>query len=286
MCGACTVLVDGDAVRSCLIFAVQADGAESRRSRAWRRADGALSPVQEAFRECHGLQCGFCTPGFVVSVTAFLARPPRPRPTTRSATALSGNLCRCTGYQGIVEAVRRSAAARAGVSRPRSTVTSEVAATGFVGQRLAAQGGRPPAHRARAATSTTSVVARHAPRRLRAQRRRPRHDRVDRRRPRRVRSPVSSAVLTGADLNPLVHASWVDYERPGRPAAVPRVLAEGDVRFVGEPIALVVATSRYIAEDALRAREVDIDPLPAVVGADAGAGRRCAARAPRARRPT
>jgi carbon-monoxide dehydrogenase small subunit len=110
VCGACTVLVDGAAVRSCLMFAVQADGAEVTTIEGIAAPDGALSPVQSAFRDCHGLQCGFCTPGFVVSVTAFLRDHPDPSD-AEIREALSGNLCRCTGYQGIVNAVRQAAAA-------------------------------------------------------------------------------------------------------------------------------------------------------------------------------
>jgi carbon-monoxide dehydrogenase small subunit len=108
VCGACTVLVDGAAVRSCLMFAVQADGAEVTTIEGIASPEGALSPVQSAFRDCHGLQCGFCTPGFVVSVTAFLRDNPDPTDEEIRA-ALSGNLCRCTGYQGILNAVRRAA---------------------------------------------------------------------------------------------------------------------------------------------------------------------------------
>jgi carbon-monoxide dehydrogenase small subunit len=108
VCGACTVLVDGAAVRSCLVFAVQVDGAEVTTVEGIASPDGELSPVQAAFRDCHGLQCGFCTPGFVVSVTAFLRANPSPSD-GEIREALSGNLCRCTGYQGIVNAVRQAA---------------------------------------------------------------------------------------------------------------------------------------------------------------------------------
>jgi aerobic carbon-monoxide dehydrogenase small subunit len=108
VCGACTVLLDGEAVRSCLLFAVQASGREVTTIEGLGGPDGALSPVQEAFRAEHGLQCGFCTPGFVVSVTALLEENPHPsEPEIRDA--LSGNLCRCTGYQGIIRAVQRAA---------------------------------------------------------------------------------------------------------------------------------------------------------------------------------
>jgi carbon-monoxide dehydrogenase small subunit len=108
VCGACTVLVEGDAVRACLVFAVQADGTEVTTVEGLSTSDGELSPVQQAFRDRHGLQCGFCTPGFVVSVTAFLRDHPDPTD-EQIRVALSGNLCRCTGYQGILNAVRAAA---------------------------------------------------------------------------------------------------------------------------------------------------------------------------------
>jgi carbon-monoxide dehydrogenase small subunit len=113
VCGACTVLVDGAAIRSCLMFAVQADGADVTTIEGLGGPDGALSTVQQAFRTAHGLQCGFCTPGFVVSVTAFLRTHPDPTD-QQIREALSGNLCRCTGYQGIINAVRLAAANSAG----------------------------------------------------------------------------------------------------------------------------------------------------------------------------
>ena len=108
VCGACTVMMDGQAVRACLVFAVQADGAEVTTIEAIAAPDGELSPVQAAFREHHGLQCGFCTPGFVITATAFLRDNPDPTD-EQIRDALSGNLCRCTGYQGILKAVRAAA---------------------------------------------------------------------------------------------------------------------------------------------------------------------------------
>jgi carbon-monoxide dehydrogenase small subunit len=107
-CGACTVIVDGAAVRSCLLFAVQLDGAEITTVEGIANPDGSLSPVQQAMQDNHGLQCGFCTPGFVVSMTAFLADNPDPTD-DEIRIGLSGNLCRCTGYHGIVNAVRQAA---------------------------------------------------------------------------------------------------------------------------------------------------------------------------------
>jgi carbon-monoxide dehydrogenase small subunit len=109
VCGACTVMVDGEAVRSCLMFAVQADGADVVTVEGLAAPDGTLHPVQDAFQQCHGLQCGFCTPGFVVSVAAFLERNPSPTD-DEIREGLSGNICRCTGYQGIIAAVKMAAA--------------------------------------------------------------------------------------------------------------------------------------------------------------------------------
>jgi carbon-monoxide dehydrogenase small subunit len=110
VCGACTVMLDGRAVRSCLMFAVQADGADVTTVEGIGGPNGELSTVQQAFMDAHGLQCGFCTPGFVVSVTAFLRDNPSPDD-AEIREALAGNLCRCTGYQGIIEAVKLAAAA-------------------------------------------------------------------------------------------------------------------------------------------------------------------------------
>jgi aerobic carbon-monoxide dehydrogenase small subunit len=109
-CGACTVLLEGQAVRACLIFAVQVDGQEVTTVEGIAGDDGELSPVQSALRECHGLQCGFCTPGFVTSITALLRDNPQPTD-AEIREGLSGNFCRCTGYQGIINAVHRAAQA-------------------------------------------------------------------------------------------------------------------------------------------------------------------------------
>jgi carbon-monoxide dehydrogenase small subunit len=108
VCGACTILLDGEAVRSCLMFAVQADGASLTTLEGLAPEGGPMTPVQQGFMEHHGLQCGFCTPGFVISAHAFLRDHPDPTE-AEIREGLSGNLCRCTGYQGIVRAVQRAA---------------------------------------------------------------------------------------------------------------------------------------------------------------------------------
>ncbi len=103
VCGACTILLNGQSARSCLMLAVQADGKMVTTIEGLAAADGALSPLQQAFWETHGLQCGFCTPGMLVTLTELLANNPDPSE-TEVREALTGNLCRCTGYQGIVDA--------------------------------------------------------------------------------------------------------------------------------------------------------------------------------------
>jgi carbon-monoxide dehydrogenase small subunit len=113
VCGACTIVMDGAAVRSCLLFAAQAHGRELQTVEGL--ADGErLNPLQEAFREHHGLQCGFCTPGFLMTLTCFLRETPDPTE-AEVREAISGNLCRCTGYKNIVAAALAAA---------RSTATS------------------------------------------------------------------------------------------------------------------------------------------------------------------
>ena len=102
-CGACTVLLDGAAVRACLMFAVQADGAEVTTVEGLAGQGGALGPLQQAFRDHHGLQCGFCTPGMLMTLTAFLTEN-RDADEHAVRDAISGNLCRCTGYESIVDA--------------------------------------------------------------------------------------------------------------------------------------------------------------------------------------
>ena len=110
VCGACTVLLDGETARSCILLAVQADGAEIRTLESVAGESGELHPVQQAFWDKHGMQCGFCTPGFIITVLELLERHPQP---TREEIEvwLGGNLCRCTGYVKIVEAVEQAVGA-------------------------------------------------------------------------------------------------------------------------------------------------------------------------------
>jgi carbon-monoxide dehydrogenase small subunit len=130
VCGACTILVDGRPMRSCLMFAVSAVGCEITTVEGLTHADGSLSPVQQAFAECHGLQCGFCTPGFLTTITAGLRDNPSPSH-DEARDMIAGNLCRCTGYQNIVKAVERAAelgseAAAGQPPRPPTTEAGQV----------------------------------------------------------------------------------------------------------------------------------------------------------------
>jgi carbon-monoxide dehydrogenase small subunit len=122
-CGACTVLLDGEAVKSCTVLAVQADGAEVTTIEGLG-ANGALHPLQEAFSEHHGLQCGYCTPGIIIAAADLLERNPKPTE-EEVRRGLEGNLCRCTGYHNIVKAVM-AAAEEGGAGVPARTTREEV----------------------------------------------------------------------------------------------------------------------------------------------------------------
>ncbi len=131
VCGACTVLLDGEAVRSCLLFAVQAAGHDVATVEGLAPGgEAALHPLQAAFREAHALQCGFCTPGILMTVLPFLRENPDPTPAEIRA-ALSGNLCRCTGYNNIVEAVALAArTARGEEAAPAADASAADASAG------------------------------------------------------------------------------------------------------------------------------------------------------------
>ncbi len=136
VCGACTVLVDGVPARSCLMLAVTADGGQITTVEGLSGPDGRLSEVQQAFAECHGLQCGFCTPGFLVTITAGLRDNPDPSH-EQAREMVGGNLCRCTGYANIVRSVLRAAELR----RERNAGDGAAQAAGDSGALAARDGG-------------------------------------------------------------------------------------------------------------------------------------------------
>lgn len=126
-CGACTVLLDGKTVKSCTLFAVQADGCEVMTVEGLAAKDGTLHPLQDAFKQQHGLQCGYCTPGMLMSSYALLGKNPSPNE-EEIRKGISGNLCRCTGYQNIVKAIQTAAAQMAeGVEQGEEHELSHIA---------------------------------------------------------------------------------------------------------------------------------------------------------------
>jgi aerobic carbon-monoxide dehydrogenase small subunit len=108
-CGACTIHMDGESVKSCTVLAVQADGSDIKTIEGMAATDGTLHPMQESFRQCHGLQCGYCTPGMVMAAVGILNENPNPTE-AEVREGLEGNLCRCTGYHNIVKSVLHCAA--------------------------------------------------------------------------------------------------------------------------------------------------------------------------------
>jgi aerobic-type carbon monoxide dehydrogenase small subunit (CoxS/CutS family) len=143
-CGACTVLLDGESVKSCTVFAVQADGATITTIEGMAAPDGTLHPVQQAFREQHGLQCGYCTPGMVMAITSLLAEHPHPSE-AEVREGIEGNLCRCTGYHNIVRAALAAADALDPGAAGPGAAGPGVAGAGVAGAGMAGQGVADPA---------------------------------------------------------------------------------------------------------------------------------------------
>ena len=264
VCGACTILFEGKAMRSCLLLAVQADGADLKTVEGLARGD-ALHPLQKAFQDRHALQCGFCTPGLLMTALAFLEETPAPTE-DEVRKAISGNICRCTGYQPIVEAVLQAAQAgtlpRSSVTRPNAGV--RVMARPYIGASIRRR------EDVRLMTGSASFVDDVKLSRML-------HAAI-------LRSPEAHArivsiqtaqaqaipgvvrIFTAEDLagfDTLVPMRM--YKIPGLERYLQPALAQDSVRYVGEPVAVAIAESRYLAEDVLDLIDVEYDPKPAVV---------------------
>ena len=272
VCGACTVLVDGEPVRSCLMFAVQADGYEITTIEGLAPAPGELSVIQDAFCETHGLQCGYCTPGMILAAHALLQRNVTP---TREdiVEAISGNICRCTGYGQIIEAVQFAAARLRIANTPRPAasrrirrggeMTADPATFRFVStnrrvredRRFVAGHGHFVADVALEGMLHVAVLpSQHPAARI-----------VSIDASAALAMPGVHYVLTGDELaaatDPLMNG--LDTPKVRR-----HPLAVGQTRYAGEWVAAVVADSRALAEDAAEKVRVDYEPLPFVINAE------------------
>jgi aerobic carbon-monoxide dehydrogenase large subunit len=288
-CGACTVHLDGRVVKSCTVLAVQADGAAVDTLESLSKAGEVPHPLLAAFGAHHALQCGFCTPGMIMSALELLQREPQPSE-ERIRAWLKGNFCRCTGYQHIIDAI--GAAAQASVAGDQDqTVTSPPSSPDAVTKERAATStavaGAPPSP----ATQPSRVLGRPLPRREDDHHLRGRGQFTDDVRPTDatgvlhvalLRSPYAHAriqsvsvdrarklpgvvaVITGEDLVEGVSPLPTNWVLPGMEVPVHRVLADQVVRFHGEAIAVVVAVDAHTAADAAQAIDVGYEPLPAV----------------------
>ncbi|HEX7216491.1 MAG TPA: molybdopterin cofactor-binding domain-containing protein [Methylomirabilota bacterium] len=262
VCGACSVRVDGTVIRGCLMLAAQADGCRVETIEGLAES-GAIAGLQRAFRAENALQCGFCTPGMLLTAHALLAREPHPDPAT-IREAIGGNYCRCTGYHAIVQAIQNAAAGREGqapvlpppadggyvgrsVVRPqtarlvagRGTYTDDVAVPRLLHVAFVRS---PHAHARIAAIDTAAAAAR----------------------------PGVVAVMTGRDLAARCEP-WVGVLKnyAGMKSAAQYPLAVDKAVWQGEPVVAVVAESRALAEDGCARVRVDWEPLPPVVDAEA-----------------
>jgi aerobic carbon-monoxide dehydrogenase large subunit len=275
-CGACTVHLDGSAVKSCTVLAVQADGAAVNTVESLRKPDGAEHPLQSAFREHHALQCGFCTPGMIMSSLELLRREPQPTE-ERIRAWLKGNFCRCTGYQHIVDAIW--AAGEATVPRDGPEAEQVAAGTAATEARRSCVGqadrffGQPLArreddrHLRGRGHFTDDVRPTDAVRVLHIALARSPHAHARIRSvatDRAARIPGVVAAVTGADLLDMVSPLPANWILPGMHVPVHRVLAGEIARFQGEGIVAVVAVDAYTAADAVAAIDVEYEPLPAV----------------------
>ena len=282
VCGSCTVLLDGEPVRSCLMFAVASDGHAITTVEGLADPDGRLSAVQQAFIECHGLQCGFCTPGFLTTITAYLDEHPDPADVD-AVEAIAGTLCRCTGYQNIKASVRRAAEIR---HERDGTAPAGIHAAAESTVRVRAPGGEDRGHALRTALVGQRILRREDARMVSGRGRYVDDFDSGAHAVAFVRSPYAHArvididvtggldvdgvvaIYTHEDLPPLIGAQ-LPVLIPHPDLFAPKTgypLVNDVARYAGEPVVMVVAVDRYIAEDAVSRIDVTYEQLPPVVG--------------------
>ena len=277
-CGACSIHLNGEAAKSCTVLAAQADGMEVTTIEGMAAADGTLHPMQQAFMENHGLQCGYCTPGMVMAATSLLDENPNPSE-DEVRVGLEGNLCRCTGYHNIVKSVLAAAIrlstpldggpAMTVIDNMQASEESIAAGNGVLGQRMLRK--EDPALLTGEAVFTNDMKVPGAL-----------HLAV-------LRSPYAHAKIVSVDvagalaIDGVLHAfsgadladqwaapmpcAWPVTDDMKNPAHYP--LAVGKAAYVGDGVACVLATSDAIAHDALDAIDVEYEPLPAVIDLEA-----------------
>jgi len=273
VCGACTILWDGQPVRSCLTLAVQADGADLLTVEGLAPPDGPLSTLQEAFRDCHALQCGFCTPGILMTMAAFLGECPDPSE-QQIREALSGNLCRCTGYVNIIAAVRLAADRMAAGVGGRGPGAGEGTKAGHAGRVVRTGGGGRLIGAAITRTEDDRLLRGlgkylddlDLPGALHVAFLRSPHahaivDAIDVSAARAFPGVVD--VVTAADLGPANRPLPLTVPHPALRPARQTPLATDRVLYVGQPVAAVAAVDPYVAEDAVERIAVSYRPLPA-----------------------
>ncbi|HEX8861065.1 MAG TPA: molybdopterin cofactor-binding domain-containing protein [Actinomycetes bacterium] len=288
-CGACTVHLDGRAVKSCAVLAVQADGATVDTLESLSKTGDVAHPLLAGFRKHHALQCGFCTPGMIMSSLELLRHEPQPSE-ERIRAWLKGNFCRCTGYQHIVDAIR-AAGGTSVTGDQDQVVTSPPSSRGTATEESAAANPAVAEAPPSSATQDSRCFGRPLQRREDDHHLRGRGQFTDDVRPThavgvlhaallrspyahaRIRSvsvdrarrmPGVVAVITGADLLDSVSPLPTNWVLPGMPVPVHRVLADQVVRFHGEAVAVVVAADAAAAADAAQTIDVGYEPLPAV----------------------
>ena len=266
-CGACTVHINGRAVKSCNMLAVQANGAEITTIEGMAQADGTMHPMQAAFKDCHGLQCGFCTPGMVMSAVDLCKHHPKASE-GEIRELLEGNLCRCTGYQNIVKAVQQGAAAMANRLRRTDMGAPDFANLPHIGEAIKRKedyrfltGAGQYTDDIKQVDQTYAVFVRspHAHANIKG---------IDLTKAKAMPGVVE--IFTGKDIDGKMGGlpcGWLITSTDGTPMKEPPhpILAMGKVRYVGDQVAMVIAETLEQAKNAAEAVDVDYDVLSAVV---------------------